>query len=559
MLSKLELKLAEFRDVFSRELTTKITHLSSLWQEVRISHSQAAIKQFRFEIHSLKGSSGALNFSALSSHLGLIEEYLKPGESNLFDITVLLTNVEELMDTLIEKTQRDINPFLEIDNPQTSSSLPSKEDNNDGTSIYLRSYRDITIALVDADQSVGALMTSLLSNFGFDFSYFTSIEELQAAQKYKHFKLVLLDSYASDSGYEGILSFAENMHQSNTLVFILSVKNDFEARLQAIRAKVTDYVLKPINITVLVSKIRKAFQIDLIRPYHILLLDDQIAVGSFYKTLLESQGAEVLALTDARDIMSSLESFHPDIFLLDLLMPNISGVEVATLIRQQSKYDFIPIVFLTSAADIDTKLSALEAGADDVIPKNTAASLFLKQIDYRIRRYQEIRHIASRDSLTGVLNHGQIMDAAAQTLALSARHTKPMILAMIDLDDFKKVNDSYGHISGDKVLVSLGQLLQQSVRETDFVGRYGGEEFMLVFSDADCGMIEQKMASILDAFHSIDFDINGQHFSCSFSAGLASSHSFDKLDQIISAADKALYKAKGAGKNQIYVDPLPDG
>jgi diguanylate cyclase (GGDEF)-like protein len=252
--------------------------------------------------------------------------------------------------------------------------------------------------------------------------------------------------------------------------------------------------------------------------------------------------------------MTELESFHPDVFLLDMHMPNISGLEVARILRQQAKYDYVPIIFLTADEDINTKLGVLECGADDVIPKNTPPNIIVQQIDSRIQRGQEIRYLASRDSLTGVLNHGQIMDAATHALRLASRQQKPTVVVMIDLDHFKGVNDKYGHISGDKVLISLGQLLLQSVRDTDYVGRYGGEEFMVVFSDTDPSIIESKMNSILTAFLQINYTVAEKSFHCSFSAGLASSSNHEKLSELIASADAALYKAKAAGRSKICVD-----
>jgi len=125
---------------------------------------------------------------------------------------------------------------------------------------------------------------------------------------------------------------------------------------------------------------------------------------------------------------------------------------------------------------------------------------------------------------------------------------------MIDLDHFKGVNDKYGHMSGDKVLISLGQLLLQSVRDTDYVGRYGGEEFMVVFSDTDPSIIESKMNNILTAFLQINYTVADKSFHCSFSAGLASSAHHGKLSELIASADAALYKAKKAGRSKICVD-----
>lgn len=368
------------------------------------------------------------------------------------------------------------------------------------------------------------------------------------------FNLVLIDIDNTIDQSQEMFAYAAKLRSAGTDLFVLSSSSTFEKRLAAVRANVNEYLLKPINITTLVSKIRKNFKLDLIRPYRILLLDDQASVGIFYKSLLEDEHVEVLAINQAESIMTELESFHPDVFLLDMHMPNISGLEVARILRQQAKYDYVPIIFLTADEDINTKLDVLECGADDVIPKNTPSNLIVQQIDSRIQRGQEIRYLASRDSLTGVLNHGQIMDAATHALRLASRQQKPTVVVMIDLDHFKGVNDKYGHMSGDKVLISLGQLLLQSVRDTDYVGRYGGEEFMVVFSDTDPSIIESKMNNILTAFLQINYTVADTSFHCSFSAGLASSAHHEKLSELIASADAALYKAKKAGRSKICVD-----
>ena len=177
----------------------------------------------------------------------------------------------------------------------------------------------------------------------------------------------------------------------------------------------------------------------------------------------------------------------------------------------------------------------------------------LQQVDSRIQRVKEIRYLASRDSLTGVLNHGQIMDAVSHSLRLASRQQKSTVVVMIDLDHFKEVNDKYGHLGGDKVLISLGQLLLQSVRDTEHVCRYGGEEFMVVFSDATLTIIESKMNKILSAFLQINYTLTGQSFNCSFSAGMASSVDHMKLSELISSGDAAVYKAKKESRNRIFV------
>jgi diguanylate cyclase (GGDEF)-like protein len=553
MNSKLEQKLAEFRISFIAEFNDKLAGLIKLWSEARTSGSLDSVKKFRFEVHSLRGSSGALKFLSLSDRLGMIEEEVASCEDKINNLKSVIPFIDRHMNSIIEAPRNNPSPLLVLreESPSLGESLESPRKKEDITS---QSYRDISIALLDDNETTSVVHAKLLTGFGFTISQFNSIEQLEKVLEQQTFNIVLIDTDNSTDQPEQMFQFASRLKKINTDVFVLSSSSSFENRLAAVRAEVNEYLLKPVNITTLVSKIRKNFKIDLIRPFRILLLDDQASVGIFYKTLLEDEHVEVLAISQAEKIMTELESFHPDVFLLDMHMPNISGLEVAQLLRQQAKYDYVPIIFLTADEDINTKLQVLECGADDVIPKNTSPNLIVQQVDSRIQRGQEIRYLASRDSLTGVLNHGQIMDAAAHALRMASRQQNPTVVVMIDLDFFKKVNDQYGHGGGDKVLISLGQLLLQSVRDTDYVGRYGGEEFMVVFSDTDVNVIENKMNNILTAFLQINYTVAEQSFNCSFSAGLASSLHHDKLSELISSADGALYKAKEAGRSKVCAE-----
>ena len=556
MSSKLEQKLNEFRDIFKRDFATTLSGLQMRWCSAK-DGEKAAIKNFRFEVHSLKGSSATLNFLNLSQILQKIEQLVANHDSESFVLQDVCAQIDSLMQEIADKARLPNTSLFELVQPSRAPLISSVQNIKPSVNeINVKSHRDISVAIIDRDTHAGGLMGKLLTTFGFAASYFESIALFNQALSTQTFSIAIVDVNVQQSDDADIFQFVSLLKQKHIDVFVVSAPDldTFDFRLLSIRAGVNDYLIKPLNVTNLVNKIRKNFKIDLIRPYRILLLDDEKTACGFYKSLLESQDIEVIALTEPQQLMTVLESFPPDIFLLDMHMRDISGLEVAKFIRQQPKYDYVPILFLTSDNDINTKLMALKTGADDVIPKQTSPSLILEQIESRIERSQQIRYLASRDSLTGVLNHGQIMDAAAQALRLAARHIKPVVMVMIDLDYFKKVNDSYGHMGGDKVLVSLGQLLLQSVRETDFVGRYGGEEFIVVFCDADCEVIHAKMESVLSAFRQIEFNINEHGFNCTFSAGMASSENYDTLSELIAAADAALYHAKNAGRNTIKRD-----
>ncbi|WJG09253.1 diguanylate cyclase [Aliiglaciecola sp. LCG003] len=557
----LKQKLTEFRQQFVQDYPDMLAKLVKLWQAARVSVQVEPIAEFLFELNKMKGATAALNFLNLSDRLAIIEQELEESKHAIAQlsaerirfvdrhINALANSAKKRPDPVLRIVQRD-----KIDRSQEVSSYPPIEVLKSKRYTAKDSYHDIHIALVDSDVASATALQKLLDGFGFKAKIFNSMDNYLSHTNPKDFNLVLLEVDKDDDDYLAIFVVAAELVSKGIAVFILSNWNSFEPRLLGVRAEVSEYLLKPVDIASLVSKIRSTFNLDTGDTYKLIVLDDQKVVGEFYKALFENKGIEVKVYTDAVQLMDELESFYPDAFLLDMHMPDINGLEVAKVIRQQSKYNYVPIIFLTADTDMQIKLNVLQCGADDVIHKDTSAGMIVEQVQSRIERGQEIRYLASRDSLTGILNHGQIMDAAGQAFRLAQRHDSTVVIAMVDLDNFKEVNDECGHSCGDKVLLSVAQLILNSIRDTDYVGRYGGEEFMVVFGDGQMDAIESKMQDILDAFNKIEFSDNDRIFHCSFSAGLCSSADFDKLSLLIGAADRALYRAKDAGKNQICIN-----
>ena len=158
------------------------------------------------------------------------------------------------------------------------------------------------------------------------------------------------------------------------------------------------------------------------------------------------------------------------------------------------------------------------------------------------------------DSLTGLLNHAQIQLAAERCFSLSKRHKRTCSFVMIDLDNFKAINDTWGHQTGDKVIKAFSQLLKQRLRPQDYMGRYGGEEFMLVLSETslqDAGTLANELRK---TFHQIEFFEDNEKFNVSFSAGVADNIQCLSASEQIRKSDNALYKAKTSGKNKVCMN-----
>ncbi|MDN4502792.1 diguanylate cyclase [Alteromonadaceae bacterium BrNp21-10] len=539
-----EAKLKELRQLFILTLPEKLDEIFALWNSLSHTWNLDDCKKCAFELHSLKGSSGTLGYTDISNAFSDCEKVLKdlsvnekgPNQDNMALLEQAFIQLTQSQEALLNNNQQ----------PQEVSISDQRIAKNLQPTLRAN---EVNIVVIDDETSAGQLMQKLLAEFSFNVRYFQSLSQAKPNIEESPPHIVMLDLMMPECSVEHVFDYAKELEAKDIKTFIVTAHNNFETRLSAVRANVTDYVVKPYQITGLVAKIRHALQMDLVRPSKICLVDDQQSVASYFKSTLEAYGMDVMVVVDPKELLKALEEFEPDIFLLDLFMPEVNGFELAKIIRHLEKYNSIPIVFLTSENTIETKIDILEIGCDDVLPKNMPPDMLVKQITSRLMRGKSLRYLTSRDSLTGLLNHGQIMEAAQNSVLQGNRRGVPAIVAMVDLDYFKKVNDTYGHSAGDKVLMGLGQLLLQHVRQTDYVGRYGGEEFMLVFPDANLDVVKLKIDHIREALQSINFKHENKSFNVTFSAGIASSNDYKDLKDIVIGADKALYEAKRLGRN----------
>lgn len=192
-------------------------------------------------------------------------------------------------------------------------------------------------------------------------------------------------------------------------------------------------------------------------------------------------------------------------------------------------------------------------GADDFLSKPISDVRLVSAVQARASRARQLDNLMSRDSLTGLLKHVRIKDELETELARCRRHDQPMSVAMVDIDHFKQVNDTHGHAAGDQVIKALAQLLKQRLRTSDLIGRYGGEEFVVVLPECNGSGAMGLMEDIRRRFAALRFHPNGGEFQCTLSAGLVTVLPGHELAgaEVLARADQALYTAKRGGRNQV--------
>jgi diguanylate cyclase (GGDEF)-like protein len=302
----------------------------------------------------------------------------------------------------------------------------------------------------------------------------------------------------------------------------------------------------------------------------ILVVDDHEDNIELLRARLEAWGYEV---ESARDGTQALERVHvapPDLILLDVMMPTVDGNEVARRIKQNPALPFIPIIMQTALDSTESKVEGLEAGADDYITKPIEFAELKARIRsmLRIKRLQEeleererqlleanerLRHVSRTDGLTGLENRRFIEQQMDQMFAHSERLQEPLSCVMCDLDRFKSVNDEHGHHAGDAVLKQFAALLKKEAREIDRVGRYGGEEFIVLLPgtvlDAAVTFAERVRKRV--EAHTFVFDGGSVCRTASFGVAGWPHPRVSDCDWLVRSADDALYVAKETGRNRV--------
>lgn len=411
------------------------------------------------------------------------------------------------------------------------------------------------IYLIEDDAQLAKHLATQIRHFGYTVRTFSQTENAREHIQHKMPAAIIADiSFAEDekAGIESILALCRDGYSLPPLIFI-SEQKDFLARLEAIRAGGQAYFTKPTDVSGLIDKLDQLTSTEQPEPYRVLIVEDTAILADAYANTLEQAGMATRKVTDPMRVMEALEDFSPELILMDINMPGASGEEIAQVLRQQEMHVSVPIVFLSGETDKDRQLAAMSHGGDDFLVMPIQPEHLIASVSSRIDRYRVLRNFMIRDSLTSLLNHTKIKEQLNIEIERAKRQNHPLSFAMIDLDHFKDVNDTYGHPTGDKVLKSLARLLQQRLRKVDVIGRYGGEEFAVILTDTSGPDAVRILDGIRKDLAKIrQYDENTE-FTVTFSGGVASYPDFATPEAINNAADKALYRAKHEGRNQVFL------
>ncbi len=307
------------------------------------------------------------------------------------------------------------------------------------------------------------------------------------------------------------------------------------------------------------------------QPFTIAIVDDDAAIRRLLQLLLGRAGYQTLECNTGEEARALLTSQPWDLAILDRKLPDMDGVVLCHELKSNPELRTRYIIMLTGEAEQEDKVEGLELGADDYVTKPFQSAELLARVraGKRIVDLQKellesnkrLELLSITDGLTKLHNHRYLQDELARAFEESHRYQRPLALAMIDIDFFKKINDGHGHAIGDEVLKAVARLFRDSVRGSDLVARYGGEEFAVMMPETtlDDGVtFAEKIRTLIE---STPIETQAGPLKTTVSIGVASipQTRIHNSKELIVAADKALYRAKKGGRNQVQAEKRQEG
>lgn len=531
--------MRQLQEQYIAVLPDKIATIQQQWQQWLDTRDADLLKELSRNIHNLAGSAGTFGYSAMSKLSRELEKTLtslhnKTPDSDELDVIALtLHDIEKL-----SHNEPDI--VYQIDNKQREV---AQVNTGGAPRVYV----------IEDEPLVADEIKTQLMHYDYQVEVFPDASTASEAMQHRLPDAFIVDVNLPEgelTGPEFVMDFVKQLDTPIPVIF-MSTRDDWQARLAAVRAGGDCYYQKPLDYSEVLDRLEILIAGKQTEPYRILVVDDMPLLAEHYALVLRNSGMQAEVLTDPTLVFESIKEFDPELILMDIFMPECSGLEAAKIIRQKDELAGIPIVFLSTERDPTQQVAAMQMGADDFLQKPVSDDGLVIAVNLRVERFRKLRTLMYHDSLTGLLNHVTIKLRLEAEVMRSVRQASPLVFAMIDIDLFKQVNDQYGHQVGDRVIKNLSRLFQQRLRKSDLIGRYGGEEFAIILTDTSVDDAYIIIDNLREQFSAI-VQLHGHgNFTCSFSAGLAQATANLDENQLIRLADEALYQAKKAGRNRI--------
>ncbi|NMG06995.1 response regulator [Brasilonema sp. UFV-L1] len=481
------------------------------------------------EAHTLAGVLGTFGSSKGSQLARTIEHQLQAGKSFGTKKGKQLRQLVKALRQEIEQTPQEL-----VSASQTNNDEPPK------------------LLIIDSDSQVTRELVSEAQMRGITAEVVTNLSKAEEKIAQVRPNVVLLDPAVDNTTEEGLTLLAQLQKTPAVPVLIFTACDSLSDRLEVARLGSRAFLQKPLPATQVLEAVTHVLQpADTSVEAVIMVVDDDPQILATLRSLLEPWGFKVITLNDSRRFWETLEASAPDLLILDIEIPHVSGIELCKVVRNDTRTCGLPILFLTAHTESAIVHEVFAVGADDFVSKPIVGPELVTRILNRLERIKLLRSLAETDPLTTVYNRHRATQDLNKFLRLSQRFNQPLCLAILDLDHFKQINDAFGHATGDVVLRQLGQLLRQSFRGEDVVCRWGGEEFVVGMYGMNQSDGVHRLEEVLKTLQKQEFIAsNGSKFQVTFSAGVAQyPENGTDLQLLYRSADTALYQAKANGRN----------
>lgn len=534
-------KIEALQEKYKKSLPDRFLQISNLFEEYEETGFDAeGFHEFYRLVHNLVGSGETFGLMNVSEKARVLDDLLKPYVienrlPSLQEHAKIKMAIAMLSRVCIGKNQ-DIGTGIQMPHTSKETTIASIANGK----AYLLLKQDAKQPKIDKQ----------LQNFGFDVTLFHKAEDLLHTLDEQLPALIVLDYTYLDIEALCTQLFLLHEAENNIIIFTIANIDNFATRAKSVQCGCDWYFTHPIESDTLIEKFDMLSNQEVRDPIKVLILDDEIDVANYYASMLEDTGIDTLCIDKPAKIIDTMAEYKPDLLITDLYMHDYSGSDVAKVLRQFDEYVAMPIIFLSIERDEKIQNRAIGSEAEDFMHKATDPVSLITKIKSKVKRYRSMREKIERDSLTNLYNHITVLHFLEKEMEAAKRYNHPLSFVMLDIDFFKKVNDTYGHQTGDMILKSLSYMLKHRVRESDIVGRYGGEEFAVILPYTTLADAIKIIEEIREKFSSLEHTNGEEEFSVTFSAGVCQYIEGVSVAELIEMTDEALYKAKESGRNK---------
>ena len=532
---------------FAQELPAKMSEIEALWSKLRIEGDMKTLQELHRFVHNLISNGEALGYPELGVEACELEQLLK----SLIQKDISLDTAQS--DGILQHINELKKILVEQEFGLTKNTTPAVLDKS---ALLAGTHASNSIFVVEEDTEAAQELALQLRYYGYEVEVFNRLDDrFRTAVQHKPDVIILMGVEFADDQMGGIHMMEDIQRElvRPARVIYISVHDEMSFRLGAVRAGSIAYFTKPINSTELIDRLDQITASQIQEPFRILIVNDNPTILAYYTAILEQAEMLVKTISEPMKLLEILSDFNPDLILMDLYMPGCSGIELTRVIRQMDNFLSIPIVYLATKNDFNTQSEAMSLRGDDFLIEPIDSTHLVAVVTSRVTRARSLRSLM-HCGLTGLLNHTAIKEELSREIARSSRLNSSLSFAVLDIDYFKKINNTYGHAAGDRVIKSLARLLKQRLRETDVIGRYGGEEFAVIMNDTDAMSAAKVIDEIRNVFSRLLHLSYYEEFAVNFSAGIADLAHFPDAARLSEAADKALSQAKQRGRNRVVVN-----